>query len=144
MVQAKAGKGSATLVREHVLEFFFFFLVFFFPRKKLTSFFSPFLAPRKPQNHFYHQSMAYAGALFADACLRGLNGEPNVVECTYVESELTPARFFASKVRLGPSGVDEILGLGKLTEFEQAGLDKLLPELQESIAKGEKFVTESS
>lgn len=88
--------------------------------------------------------MAYAGALFADACLRGLNGEPNVVECTYVESTITPARFFASKVRLGPSGVDEVLGLGKLTEFEQAGLDKLLPELQESIAKGEKFVTESS
>ena len=26
-------------------------------------------------------SMAYAGALFADACLRGLNGEAGVVEC---------------------------------------------------------------
>lgn len=88
--------------------------------------------------------MAYAGALFADACLRGLNGEPNVVECTYVESKITAARFFASKVRLGPSGVDKILGLGKLTDFEKAGLEKLLPELQESIEKGEKFVTESS
>ena len=88
--------------------------------------------------------MAYAGALFADACLRGLNGEPNVVECTYVESKITPARFFASKVRLGPSGVDEILGLGKMTDFEKAGLEKLLPELVESIEKGEKFVTESS
>ena len=88
--------------------------------------------------------MAYAGALFADACLRGLNGEPNVVVCTYVESAITPARFFASKVRLGPSGVDEILGLGKMTDFEKAGLEKLLPELLESIEKGEKFVTESS
>ena len=88
--------------------------------------------------------MAYAGALFADACLRGLNGEPNVVECTYVESAITPARFFACKVRLGPSGVDEILGLGKMTDFEKAGLEKLLPELLESIEKGEKFVTESS
>merc|ERR1712060_614646 len=47
VVQAKEGKGSATL------------------------------------------SMAYAGALFADAAIRGLNGAPDVVECTYVESSVT-------------------------------------------------------
>ncbi len=85
-------------------------------------------------------SMAYAGALFADACMRGLNGEAGVVECTYVESTVTAARFFASKVRLGPDGVAEIMGLGKLTPAEQAGLDALLPELQESIEKGVAFV----
>ena len=85
-------------------------------------------------------SMAYAGALFADACLRGLNGEPGVVECTYVESTVTAAPFFASKVRLGPGGVDEVLGLGALTPYEQAGLDALLPELHESIQKGVDFV----
>merc|ERR1719409_2622115 len=34
-------------------------------------------------------SMAYAGALFADACLRAKNGEANVVECTYVESKVS-------------------------------------------------------
>jgi hypothetical protein len=49
-------------------------------------------------------SMAYAGALFADACLRGLNGDSNVVEPTFVESKVTELPFFASKVRLGPSG----------------------------------------
>ena len=49
-------------------------------------------------------SMAYAGALFADACLRGLNGEPNVVECSFVESNVTELPFFASKVKLGPKG----------------------------------------
>ena len=48
--------------------------------------------------------MAYAGALFADACLRGLNGEPNVVECSFVESNVTELPFFASKVKLGPKG----------------------------------------
>ena len=83
--------------------------------------------------------MAYAGALFADACMRGLNGEAGVVECTYVESTVTDARFFASKVRLGPEGVAEVMGLGKLTAFEQAGLDALLPELKESIEKGVAF-----
>jgi hypothetical protein len=48
--------------------------------------------------------MAYAGALFADACLRGLNGDSNVVEPTFVQSTVTELPFFASKVRLGPSG----------------------------------------
>lgn len=49
-------------------------------------------------------SMAYAGALFADACLRGLNGDPDVVECTYVASTITDAPFFSSKVKLGKNG----------------------------------------
>jgi hypothetical protein len=49
--------------------------------------------------------MAYAGALFADACLRGLNGEANVVEPSFVQSSVVPELpFFASKVRLGPYG----------------------------------------
>ena len=49
--------------------------------------------------------MAYAGALFADACLRGLNGEPDVEEYTFVESKVvSELLFFSSKVRLGPSG----------------------------------------
>lgn len=42
-------------------------------------------------------SMAYAAALFADACLRGLNGQASV-ECAYVQSTVTDAPFFASKV----------------------------------------------
>ena len=49
-------------------------------------------------------SMAYAGALFADACLRGLNGEPNVVECSFVDSKVTELSFFASRVKLGTKG----------------------------------------
>ena len=50
-------------------------------------------------------SMAYAGALFADACLRGLNGEPDVEEFCYVESQVVPElSFFSSRVRLGPNG----------------------------------------
>ncbi|CAL5409948.1 unnamed protein product [Camellia sinensis] len=55
VVEAKAGKGSATL------------------------------------------SMAYAGAIFADACLKGLNGVPNVIECSFVQSTITELPFFASK-----------------------------------------------
>ncbi|CAK0783690.1 hypothetical protein CVIRNUC_006889 [Coccomyxa viridis] len=98
VVQAKAGKGSATL------------------------------------------SMAYAGALFADACIRGLNGEPDVEEFTFVESKVvSELPFFSSKVKLGPTGAEKIFDLGKLSEFEEAGLKDLIPELKSSIDKGFEF-----
>ncbi|KAG2452798.1 hypothetical protein HYH02_003027 [Chlamydomonas schloesseri] len=97
VVQAKAGKGSATL------------------------------------------SMAYAAALFADSCLRGLNGAP-VVECTYVESTITDAPYFASKVKLSTEGVDKIHDLGPLSDYEKAGLKAMMPELLASIEKGVQFV----
>ncbi|XP_073027010.1 malate dehydrogenase, mitochondrial-like [Primulina eburnea] len=98
VVEAKAGKGSATL------------------------------------------SMAYAGAIFADACLKGLNGVPDVVECSFVQSTVTELPFFASKVRLGRNGVEEVLGLGPLSDYEQQGLEALKPELKSSIEKGIAFV----
>jgi malate dehydrogenase len=100
VVEAKAGKGSATL------------------------------------------SMAYAGAIFADACLKGLNGVPDVVECSYVQSTITELPFFASKVRLGTEGVAEVLDLGPLSDYEKEGLEKLKPELLSSIEKGIKFTSQ--
>jgi len=84
-------------------------------------------------------SMAYAGALFADACLRAKNGEANVVECTYVESTVTDVPFFASKVLLGKDGVEKIHGLGELSAYEQKALEGMMPELKDSIDKGVEF-----
>ena len=84
--------------------------------------------------------MAYAGALFADACLRANNGEAIIVECTSVESKITDAAFFASKVTLVRDGVDTIHGLGSLTAYEQANLDAMIPQLQGEIKKGIDFV----
>lgn len=101
VVEAKAGKGSATL------------------------------------------SMAYAGAVFADACLKGLNGVPDIVECSFVQSSITELPFFASKVRLGKNGVEEVLGLGTLSDYEKQGLENLKPELKASIEKGIKFAKEN-
>ena len=51
-------------------------------------------------------SMAYAGAKFANALLRGLNGEKGVVTPTFVKSPLFADQgidFFASNVELGVS-----------------------------------------
>ena len=50
--------------------------------------------------------MAYAAAEFGVSCLKALAGEPDIIECAYVESHLTELPFFASPVRLGPNGVE--------------------------------------
>lgn len=43
------------------------------------------------------------------------------------------------QVRLGKNGVDEVLGLGPLSDYEKQGLESLIPELKASIEKGIKF-----
>lgn len=98
VVQAKAGKGSATL------------------------------------------SMAYAAAIFGDACMRGMSGE-TPVECTYIETDIVPGLpFFSTPCELGKGGVEKIIGNGQLNAYEQEGLELLKKELKESIDKGIDFV----
>ncbi|PKU65818.1 malate dehydrogenase, glyoxysomal [Dendrobium catenatum] len=85
-------------------------------------------------------SMAFAAAKFADSCLRGLRGDADVVECSFVASQVTELPFFSSKVRLGRNGIEEIYSLGPLSEYERAGLEKAKKELVESIQKGIAFI----
>ncbi|CAN6554685.1 unnamed protein product [Malus baccata var. baccata] len=82
-------------------------------------------------------SMAYTTVKFTYACLCGLRGDAGVVECTFVASEVTELPFFATKVRLGRSGAEEIYQLGPLNE--RIGLEKAKTELAESIQKGVSF-----
>ncbi|GAB4822533.1 hypothetical protein N2152v2_009579 [Parachlorella kessleri] len=85
-------------------------------------------------------SMAYAAARFAESVLLGLNGEQDVVECCYLESTLVPGLdYFASKVRLGPNGAEEILPIGELSAFEQKGLEEAKELLAKNITAGIKF-----
>jgi malate dehydrogenase len=83
-------------------------------------------------------SMAYAGYVFTEQVLKGLRGE-DIIQCAYVESSLTDAKYFASPCKFGPNGVEEVLGFGELTEYEQGWLDKMLPDLKNQIQKGEDF-----
>jgi malate dehydrogenase len=84
--------------------------------------------------------MAYAAARMAESTLLGLAGEPGVVECAFVESDVVPGcAFFASRVQLGPQGVAKVNGLGTLNDFEKAALDAMLPELKAQIQKGLEF-----
>lgn len=88
-------------------------------------------------------SMAYAAARFTDSLIKGMSGQEGVVECAYVESDVTEAKYFATPLVLGPAGIERNLGLGTLTEFEQGLLAAAIPELKGSIAKGEKFVADN-
>ena len=64
--------------------------------------------------------MAYAGALFADACLRAQNGEPRVAEYAYVQSEVVPGLpFFSSKCSLGNEGTS-VLACSSVTASRAA------------------------
>ena len=85
-------------------------------------------------------SMAYAGYVFAEQVLKAMKGE-EVVQCAFVESSLTDAKYFASPCKFGPNGVEEVLGFGEISAYEQGWLDKMLPELKKQIAKGEDFVS---
>jgi len=90
-------------------------------------------------------SMAYAGAHFADRVLRALKGDANIVECTYVESNVVPGlQFFSSPVLLGKNGVEKFHDLPKLDPFEQKKLDEATAELKSSIQKGIEFVQKNA
>lgn len=85
-------------------------------------------------------SMAYAGARFAISLIRALRGEQNIIECAYVRSDITEAKYFATPLVLGKNGIEKNLGLGKLNAFEQELLSKAIPELHKNIQKGEDFI----
>jgi len=84
-------------------------------------------------------SMAYAGASFTSRLLQALNGQEGIVECAFVQSDVTSAPFFASEIELGPKGVKKIRPIGKLNALEQKGLDEMLPTLIQQIEKGVAF-----
>merc|ERR1712098_777265 len=46
-------------------------------------------------------SMAFAGARFTFSVLDAMNGKEGVVECSYVRSEETEAKYFATPLVLG-------------------------------------------
>ncbi|XP_067663099.1 malate dehydrogenase, mitochondrial-like [Haliotis asinina] len=85
-------------------------------------------------------SMAYAAAQFAFSVLEALGGVEGKVECAYIRSDETDAKYFATPILLGRDGVEKNLGMGKLLQHEVTLLEDALPELIGSIRKGEDFV----
>jgi len=86
-------------------------------------------------------SMAYAGAHFTKRLLDAMNGEKNVVECSYTENNVTKLPFFSTPVTLGPNGVEQVHDFGKLSDVEQANFDSMIVDLEKQIAKGVAFAS---
>ncbi|CAG7851248.1 Malate dehydrogenase, cytoplasmic [Serendipita indica DSM 11827] len=100
-------------------------------------------------------SMAYAGAEFASKILNAVKGSgEEIVTQTYISLEADPEgakkvteeigtslEYFSVSVKLGPNGVEKILPIGDLNDFEKGLLKAAIPELQDNIAKGCNFIT---
>merc|ERR1711907_884451 len=73
-------------------------------------------------------SMGYTGAHFADRVMAGLAGESGVTECSFVESSITDAKFFASPVTLGKEGVETVHDVGTINDYKKLIAD-MMPDL---------------
>jgi len=81
-------------------------------------------------------SMAYSGARFGSAVLRGLAGE-ETIECCYLQSNVVEGMaYFSSKVTFGPAGVQTIHPLGELSDHEKTRLEEAKKQLSEEIQAG--------
>ncbi|KAL7061676.1 hypothetical protein AAHC03_01609 [Spirometra sp. Aus1] len=87
-------------------------------------------------------SMAYAGVRFVNSLLQAMGGCKGIVECTFVQSNVSECEFFSTPILLGPNGVEKNLGVGKLNEYEISLLKTAVPELKKNIEKGKKFAAE--
>ncbi|EJU00228.1 NAD-malate dehydrogenase [Dacryopinax primogenitus] len=98
-------------------------------------------------------SMAYAGATFVEKVVRAVSGEKNIVAPTfvYLESDAaggavikqelgTDVPYFSVNVELGPSGVEKILPIGKVTAYEKSLFAGALSELETNIKTGVSFI----
>lgn len=88
-------------------------------------------------------SMAYAGARFVNSMLQAVAGESGIVECAFVRSEESEAKYFSTPLLLGKNGIEKNLGLGKLNDYEVNLIKAALPELDKNIAKGEEFLSKN-
>jgi len=75
--------------------------------------------------------------------MAGLSGESGIKECTFVESSITEAKFFASQVTLGTEGVETIHDLGELTDYEKKLVADMMPDLLAQAEKGIEWVAKN-
>lgn len=85
-------------------------------------------------------SMGHAACRFGLSLVRALQGEKNVVECAYVDSDSKHAALFAQPILLGKNGVDRTLYCGDLSKFEIESRDVMLELLKTDIKLGVDFV----
>jgi len=87
-------------------------------------------------------SMAYAGARFVNAIVRGMRGEQGVVECAFVQVDGMDTQFMALPVEFGKGGVQKIHPIGDLNDYEKEQYKMLIPLLQKNIETGIEFANQ--
>lgn len=89
-------------------------------------------------------SMAESGARFAVAVFEALLGD-GCVRYAYVESKEGSGypEFFAQPVRFGLEGVEEILPIGELSQYEKEQLAEMVKILENDIKIGKDFVNQA-
>lgn len=85
-------------------------------------------------------SMGQAAARFCLSLVNAMNGDQGVVEYAYVEGDGEHNSFFAQAMRLGPNGVEELLPIGDLSDYEAKALEDMKATLQGDVQKGVEFV----
>ena len=85
-------------------------------------------------------SMGQAAARFCLALAKAMNGEEDIIEYAYVEGNGEHAEFFAQPMRLGPNGVEELLPIGDLSDYETQVLNDMKETLKGDVQKGINFV----
>ncbi|KAF8266079.1 NAD-malate dehydrogenase [Lactarius quietus] len=97
-------------------------------------------------------SMAYAGAEFAAKVIDALSGKKGLVAPSYVHLDADKEggavlkkeigkelEYFSTNVEIGPNGVEKIIPLGKLSDYETKLITAAIPELEINIEKGTTF-----
>lgn len=99
--------------------------------------------------------MSFAGARFASAVLEAASGKSSssLPEYTYVDLDAEAGgkevasglggnvQYFSVPVQLGKNGVEKILPLGKVNDYEQDLIKKAVADLSGNVSKGVSFVS---
>jgi len=85
-------------------------------------------------------SMGQAAARFCLSLANAMNGDQAVVEYAYVAGDGEHAEYFAQAMRLGPNGVEELLPIGDLSDYETQVLNDMKGTLKGDVQKGVDFV----
>ncbi len=85
-------------------------------------------------------SMGQAAARLGLNLVKALQGEKGIIEYAYVEGDGKYAPFFSQPLELGTNGVETLLDIGVLSDYEQTLLDSIPNILQDDIKTGVEFV----
>ncbi|XP_014488630.1 PREDICTED: malate dehydrogenase, mitochondrial-like [Dinoponera quadriceps] len=104
---------------------------------------SKIVHPTKTESVGATFSMATAALHFVHHLCRAVHDEPHVIISAYVESTVTKSGFFSNELLLGPHGIKENLGYGKVTKLEQQLIDEAVVKLQGEIKMVEDFIAKN-